>query len=380
MKIGLLTAEDAKDVNTWSGTPYHMAMALESHVGEVAYLGPLATPLLPLLKCYRRALHLAGGRIFLPFHSRILARRPGILAAERIAAVQPDVVFAPAGSAVLGHAEIDIPVIYASDATFRLMDGYYPDYSGLLASSRRSAEDLERRAIGRADLIFYPTQWAANSAIRDYGADPAKIHVLPFGANFTELPDRDTALRSRNSTTFYLLCVAVDWHRKGVPTVVEAYRELRRMNIDVELTICGSTPPTRLEIPGVTVIPSLDKNDPDQRRRLHDLYANADLFCLPTRSECAAIVFCEAGAYGLTSIAAATGGVPDVIVEGENGFLLPPEASGADYARVIAGLLGDQPRLVALRKSSRDRFERHLNWDVWGRAFGGLAEELLSRQ
>ena len=116
----------------------------------------------------------------------------------------------------------------------------------------------------------------------------------------------------------------------------------------------------------MTVIPFLDKNDPDQSQILIENYLSADIFLLPTRSECYGIVFCEASAYGLPSLTTATGGVPDVVRDGENGFCLPLEADGSAYADKIEMILADRSAFEALRRSSRDLYETQLNWDIWG--------------
>jgi len=52
------------------------------------------------------------------------------------------------------------------------------------------------------------------------------------------------------------------------------------------------------------------------------------------------LVACESNAYGMPAITTRTGGVPDVVLDGVNGYCLPLEAGGAEYGRLIADLLG----------------------------------------
>ena len=115
----------------------------------------------------------------------------------------------------------------------------------------------------------------------------------------------------------------------------------------------GAAPPEPVDLPGVEFVGYLDKNLPEHRDRLNRLYREASFFVLPTRNECYGIVFCEASAYGLPSLATHTGGVPDVVREGENGFTFPPQDDGAGYAARIAELWADPVRYQALRASSR---------------------------
>jgi glycosyltransferase involved in cell wall biosynthesis len=378
LKVGFLTVADARNVKAWSGTPFYMALSLAHYLGSIDHLGPLEPPLLPLIKAYARVVRVLSGKRYSALHSPLAVSRFAALASRKIRASRPDVVFAPAGSMVTGGVPADVPLIYSSDATSRLIHGYHPDYRTISHSSARNAEWLERESIGRADLLLYPSDWAARSAIEDYGAESGKVHVIPWGANFDDPPDRQVALAPREVGKCRMLFVGVDWQEKGASIAVDALRSLRSMGVDAELTICGCTPPQRIEAEGLEIVPFLDKNDPAQLRRLQDHYRAAHFFFLPTRAECYGIVFCEASAYGLPSIATATGGVPGVVREGENGHLLPTKASGQDFARLIAAIHGDQDRYMKLRESSRAAFETRLNWDIWGKRTAALVVELLA--
>ena len=146
--------------------------------------------------------------------------------------------------------------------------------------------------------------------------------------------------------------------------------------METELVICGCTPPQSVTQEGLTIIPYLNKNDGEQRKRLDQLYRDADFFLLPTRADCYGIVFCEAAAHGVPSIAPATGGVPYAIRDGESGILLPPNATKADYATVISETFANPDRLARLRRSSRDAFEARLNWRTWGQRVSHLIQTL----
>jgi glycosyltransferase involved in cell wall biosynthesis len=128
------------------------------------------------------------------------------------------------------------------------------------------------------------------------------------------------------------------------------------------------------------VVPFLNKNDEKQLRALELLYMTSDFLLLPTRGDCTPIVFCEANAYGLPVITTDTGGVSSVINEGENGFMLPYDARGDDYAELVAKLYWDDLRYSELVRSSRAAFDDRLNWDAWGQSMTGLITELLSHR
>ena len=226
-------------------------------------------------------------------------------------------VFSPAGSMLVAHLATDIPVVYLSDATVRLMLDYYPEFTGLSKRAIRTADALEQAAIARAALLVYPTRWAADSAVNDYGADPGKILVAPLGANFLEDEiDRgeiDRAGPPPDDGVCRLLFVGADWQRKGGAIALDTVRHLQALGVPCRLTVVGTHPPGRVDLPGVEFVGYLDKSRPEDRARLNTLYREAHFFVLPTRNECYGIVFCEAAAYGLPVLATRTGGVPDVV-------------------------------------------------------------------
>src|SRR5207248_1252497 len=130
----------------------------------------------------------------------------------------------------------------------------------------------------------------------------------------------------------------------------------------------------------MTVIPYLNRKDEQQRREMEKLFETCDFLFLPTRGEAYGMVFCEASSYGLPSITTDTGGVGGAVSEGENGFKLPFEARGAEYAELIARVYRDDQRYAELVQSSRAAFENRLNWDAWGMSVTKLIFEMLERK
>jgi glycosyltransferase involved in cell wall biosynthesis len=375
-RIAFATIGDASEVRFWSGTPFHMSKSLANEGHEVVRIGPLNAPILPLYKTYSRLCRTFRRRGLSPFHAGPVVAQYAADAARKIRAVSPDIVFAPAGSTFAWNVPDEIPLVYASDATFRLVENYHPNYRNLSHTARETAERLERETIARADLVLYPSEWAAESAIKDYGADRARVHVIPWGANLEEAPDRAFALGCRRPGPCRLLFIGANWKDKGADMAVETLVELRGRGVEAELVICGCTPPKPVAQDGLTIIPFLDKNDREQRKRLDQLYRDADFFLLPTRADCYGIVFCEAAAHGVPSIAPATGGVPGAIRDRETGILLSPNATKADYATVISETFANSDRLARLRQSSRDAFEARLNWPAWARRVSDLLQTL----
>ena len=124
-----------------------------------------------------------------------VAKKISRMAEAKLAGLEYDVIFAPVGSGLVAHLRTSAPVVYLSDATVRLLLGYYDEFTGLFRFNVRMADELERGATTRASQLVYPSSWAARSAEDDYNADPSRINIVPFGANLDPAPSRSMALR-----------------------------------------------------------------------------------------------------------------------------------------------------------------------------------------
>jgi glycosyltransferase involved in cell wall biosynthesis len=101
-----------------------------------------------------------------------------------------------------------------------------------------------------------------------------------------------------------------------------------------------------------------------QERQIYDKILRETAFLLlPTREECFGIIFAESCAYGIPSIATNTGGVSAAVVNEKTGYLLPIRSRGKEYAMLIKDLFIGREKYNKFRQSSRDYYEKHLNWD-----------------
>lgn len=379
VRIAYLTITDPDDRTSWSGTHFSMAQALEKHCGEVVRVGPLQPLSLKVGYATQKAVRLLTGKRYLPAYTASFSRTLGGMVQQRLSSLDCDVIFAPAGSTILGSLETQVPITYLSDATVRLMLDYYDDFTNVVSSHLRQADAMERSSIQKANQLIYPSQWAANSAIQDYDADPAKINVLPFGANLERPPARQDAIEYSDRDRCRLLFVGVNWNRKGGDIAFETLLELERLGVPAELAVVGCEPPDSVRHPNLKVFPFLNKNNPVERAQLDRLYREAAFFILPTRAECFSIALCEANANGIPILSTQTGGLPELVHDRVNGILLPLSARGDQYAAQIVDLYSDADSYRALRASSRNQFDMRLNWDAWGKAMRKIIEVAVAR-
>lgn len=375
LRIALVHHKDARDVRSWSGTLFFQKNAIERFLGDVVDVTPVPFPLRP----YRAGAWFGRtvSRKAWPYdQSAHLARRAGSYFTKLLRDNPCDLIFSPGGSASLSFLETDIPIIYYSDATWRVVEDYYSDYSNVIPFLSRSGELLEQRTIDKSSLLVYPSTWAAESAIRDYGADPANVHVLYLGANLMNPPRRADVLPRSLGKTLRLLLVGVNWKIKGGSVALEVLERLLALGYDAQLTVVGCTAPEGVSHPRMEVIPFLNKQVPEERERFERAWHEADFFVLPSRFEAAGLVFCEASAHGLPILAARTGGIPSLVVEGKNGFTIPHGAEPEGYVEKIVALVSDPAGYAELCERSRGEYEERLNWDAWG---SRLAEVVVER-
>ena len=384
LKIGFVHRFDARDIRSWSGIFYFMSQALNSHVGDVVYLGPDNSRgtkfIIDNTARVNRFWERFTGKILATDHNRVLSNRLGRFFEQRLKETPCDVIFAPVASVEIASIKTDVPVVYYSDITWADIVDYYPEFSSVSPWGRAEGERIEAAAIAQASAAVYPSEWAVDSACKHYGASRETTFKVSFGANLNDPPSRESALDRRLNGPVNLLLVGVDWKRKGGPIAYECLTSLLDRGIDARLTLLGCKPPAGFEHPKFRVIPFLSKHDAEQRNQIRQLFLDAHFMLLPTRADATPIVTCEASAFGLPTIAADTGGLRGSIKEGVNGFLIPASASGHAYANTVMNVIADPARYKALVVSSRNEFEGSLNWDSWGKAMRGVIEGVLARK
>jgi len=367
LKIAYLTATDPKDRHSWSGTHFYIYRALQEDLGDVDLLGPVK-PFFALwtgMIATGLSQKLLGKR-YNYRHSKLLAKAYARVANKMINAKQYDLIVAPAAVTFIPYLKTNVPIVHIGDTTVVNSRNYHKALSNLFDFSWRETLEIEQMGLRKSSFLVYCSEWASLSAINDYKIPSGKVFTIPFGANLDTPPSRESLLNKKKTNTCNLLFMGVSWINKGGPIAYDAFIELNKMGIDATLTVCGCVPPAELKHEKLKIVPFIDKNVPDGFKQFSALFMQADFFILPTRFEGFGIVFCEASAFGVPSIASNTGGVSSAITEGKNGFLLPPGATGAEYAWLIASVFNDDEKYNKLVRSSRELFESELNWKSWG--------------
>src|SRR5438477_6148080 len=194
MKIAFLNHQDPHDRRSWSGTLASMREALERHCGEVVSLGPAGQSWYFTGKVIRRLIRIFLRRNIDYSHTVLLSKAMARIFQRRLSRQAFDVIFAPAASTEIAFLETNLPIVHCGDLTARLFRDYAAHLVGLSAWSIEQTEFIESRALQRAAHLVYSSDWAARSAVQDYGVPNDKVSVVPIGANLDEIPMAEDVL------------------------------------------------------------------------------------------------------------------------------------------------------------------------------------------
>ena len=170
--------------------------------------------------------------------------------------------------------------------------------------------------ISSADHILAVSSFLKNE-LHELGADEARVSVVHNGVDKKQAPS--------GSEKRIIFIGSLVW-QKGVDILLEAYSSINELKEDVELLIVGDGPEKRKLI---ELSKKLELNDVEFKGYVEDLsplFTKNSVLVLPSRAEGFGIVILEAMAMGVPVIASRVGGIPEIIVNEENGLLFEPES------------------------------------------------------
>jgi glycosyltransferase involved in cell wall biosynthesis len=244
-----------------------------------------------------------------------------------------------------GSAARHTPYILCTDITPIQYDqmakhyGHLPDRGGVVSRYKHNANVA---TFGSAARLLPWSSWVRDSLIHDYGVNPDRVEVLPPGVDTEIWCPVARAARGR----VRILFVGGDFYRKGGELLLEAFRTLPRGSTELILITRSQLSPE----PNVRVVNHMDPNSPE----LIALCQSCDLFVLPTQAEAFGIAALEASALGLPVVATSVGGLPDIVADGETGYLIPP-GDGRALGNCLHQIVGDASLRARLGSAGRER-------------------------
>jgi D-inositol-3-phosphate glycosyltransferase len=247
--------------------------------------------------------------------------------------------------------------------------------------------EVEAVLVQKADRLVAGSTAEERDLARLYGTDPEKVCVVPLGVDvedFGPRPSRAMRARLGLGDSRVILYAGRLERLKGADTLLEAVAELTRRPgfEDVRTLLVGADSgdgqrqadhpagergrleelAARLGVSGrVTFLGAVPHAD------LADLYAVADVCVVPSHTESFGLVALEAQASGTPVVAAAVGGLLDIVVDGVTGWLVE-QRTPQEYAERLARVLGD----AALRRRMGERARERAAQLTWARSVDRL--------
>ena len=362
MKIAYVTTYNSSDIHSWSGTGYYMFKTLEEtgHHIEQVILGNIKYDFFFKIKTL---LYMLISKRYLKDRDPIYLSNYAKDLEEKLSKIDYDIIFAPS-SIPLSYLEDNKPMMFWTDATFDGIKDFYPEFSNLCNETIRDGHIMEQMALSKSRFSLYSSDWARDSALKYYNVDEDRVITVPFGANIDsnrELKDIEKIVYQKSLDKCILIFSGVDWDRKGGELVLEVASKLNKRGLETHLHIIGVE--LDKELPDyITVHGFVSKSSKEGKELLDKLMMEAHFLIVPSKAECAAMVFAEASSFGLPSISRAVGGIPTVIEDNINGKTFQLNDKADLYCDYIQDIISSKDRYQKLSISSFKLYTQKLNW------------------
>jgi glycosyltransferase involved in cell wall biosynthesis len=249
----------------------------------------------------------------------------------------------------------DRPYVLYLDCTLLLTHRHWPRAAAHGPRAVRGWVGLERAAYERAHHIFTASDWARASLVDDYGIDPARVTTTGIGTNLVRAP---AAAPDDGGRAPIVLFVGHEFARKGGMTLLDAWPSVVKRVPGAQAWIVGPPVPSsapRQPEDGVRWYGRLDGDS------LDDVYRRACVFVLPSLHDMSPFVLQEALARGLPCVTTTVGGIPEIVRDGVDSFLIEP-GSAAELSERLVELINDPARASRMGDAGRERVLRDCTW------------------
>ena len=261
---------------------------------------------------------------------------------------------------------------------------------------------IEHHAYNSADGVIAVSQQMREDVIEAYGIDPEKVTVIHNGIDpdFYQ-PTFDTDLLIEygiNPTIPFVLFVGRITRQKGISQLIEA---AHYFDENCQIVLCAGAPDTpeiaketeeliaqlKTKRDGVILISEMLP-----REKVKVLYSHARVFACPSLYEPFGIINLEALSCETPVVGSAVGGIPEILTEGETGFLIPLESISRtnfnpknpiefqkNFASKVNLLLNDENLAIEMGKAGRNRVLEKFSWESIAKTTYNYYTEVISK-
>ena len=209
-------------------------------------------------------------------------------------------------------------------------------------SLKRSLYRMERKTITSADFCKSPSDALRQQVCRRYHLEEQNVTLLRNPFDIKELRNTFHAKDESCTARFDILFSGRLEYRKGAEIISRSVRSILSLHRNIALTIAGETEINGHQDYRAAIEHMLNREDrtriwfpgPVPHKKLLPLYKNSSLFLFPSLFENAPYALLEAMACGLPVVAANTGGISELIRDGETGLLFAPGDASEPVASI----------------------------------------------
>ncbi len=262
---------------------------------------------------------------------------------------------------------------------------------------------VEKTAIEMADAVIAVSKGTKADVLQHFNIPEDRIHIIYNGIDLDEYhPVSETDALTKygiDPNIPYVLFVGRITRQKGI---VHLARAIQSMDTGFQIVLCAGAPDTpeiAREMKEAVAAAQAKHGrviwieEMVQKRDVIQLYTHAAVFCCPSIYEPFGIINLEAMACETAVVASAVGGIKEVVVEGETGYLVPleqmtespfeptePEKFSRDLATRINELMANPELRQRMGKAGRRRAEEMFSWKAIAKQTQALYAELLERK
>lgn len=261
---------------------------------------------------------------------------------------------------------------------------------------------VEKTALEMADAVIAVSEETKRDVLSLFDVKEERISVIHNGIDLSEYRavENPSALKALgvDPTRPFVLFVGRITRQKGI---IHLVRAIRNLNPGFQVVLCAGAPDTpEIAAEMQQAVAAAREHHGEivwiekmvTRPEAIALYSAASVFVCPSIYEPFGIINLEAMACGTPVVASAVGGIKEVVVDGETGFLVPlkqmtespfeatePEVFASDLAAKINLLMADPELAAKMGVAGRRRAEEFFGWDAIARKTERLYAKLLQR-
>lgn len=262
---------------------------------------------------------------------------------------------------------------------------------------------VEKTAIEMADAVVCVSEGTKADVMQHFNVDPAKLHIIYNGIDPDEYYKQDASEAldrfGIDKEHPYVLFVGRITRQKGIIHLVEA---IKHMHPGYQIVLCAGAPDTPEIAAEMKTAVEAAKQERDgifwidemvDKPTVIKLYGGAAVFCCPSVYEPFGIINLEAMACETPVVGSAVGGIPEVVVHDETGYLVPlaqsnespfsplnPEAFAKDLAHQVNRLMENPEKREAFGKAGRKRAIEHFSWTSIAKQTQALYQDLVEKK